>query len=990
MAIDPGDNTYSRVNGLRQGSNNSTLDGIDVNDSVVPRMGLSMTANNMDSVSEIRVVTNGGKAEYGRNAGAQVELVSRSGTNAFHGNAFDYLRNTVLNANNFFNNTSKQTRPIFIQNIFGGSFGGPIRKDSTFIFGNYQGRRTTQTTTRNRTVMTTNAKAGLFTWSGGTYDIVKADPRGKGIDPQIAAILKLVPDPNNTDLGDGYNTGGFRFNNPTGSMEDQFTIKGDQYLRRAHHLFLRWSWQRNSAIDAINNADATYPGQPQGTQGGHRWGYAIGYDWTITNSMVNEFRIGYQSARAAFYRPGRLPQAMIITNLLNPDPLNTAFAQGRISPVREFTDHLTKVHGRHTIKGGINWRFTTQNGYNDGGMYPNVNLAPALAPVPSSVGPAGLNSTDRGRFDNLYNDLLARMSQVAVTYYSDLEKWQPVGTTRLRNYKFNEYGYFIQDDWKIRRNLTLNLGLRYEFSGVPYETNGYEGTLNKAAQINAVSQISDFTLQRSKSLYNNDYNNFAPRIGFAWDVAGDGRTAVRGSWSIFFDRIIGATTSLVDGNTPGFSQAQNFYPNSGTTDVRVSDGIPVPPVPPAPILTPPQDRNLSVVVFSPNLRTGYVQHLSLMLEHEFFRNMVVQAGYVGTRGIKLFMDVNPNQPRIYNTGFLQAFKELQAFRASGTAVPATNPLVLLFGSVSNAVSKIGGSTIDQGLVGTAVQTVDRTNYALYAAAGVSNFWVRNYPQFNQVIVGNNDGRSYYNSLQVTFRRQTGALKFNANYTFSKSIDNISVDGNGYTAPMDSFNLTLNRARGDYDRPHSFNSSFIYTLPIGKGHRFAGDVPRWLDSVIGGWDVGLLTVWQSGGVMSVSSGRVTGPVPGVNTYANYTGDRNIGGIIRAGNGVFYFTPAQMTGFSYPSAGDTGSSGRNAFRGPRFFNTDASLVKKFKITESHSVSFRAEAYNLFNNANFSLPGVTFTNYSTDPTRNTFGKIGTTINAARVMQMALRYDF
>jgi hypothetical protein len=243
---------------------------------------------------------------------------------------------------------------------------------------------------------------------------------------------------------------------------------------------------------------------------------------------------------------------------------------------------------------------------------------------------------------------------------------------------------------------------------------------------------------------------------------------------------------------------------------------------------------------------------------------------------------------------------------------------------------------------------------------------------------------------VTFRRQTGALKFVANYTFSKAIDNISVDGNGYTAPIDSFNETLNRARGDYDRPHSFNSSFIYSLPVGKGRKFAGNIPRWADSLIGGWDVGVLTIWQSGGVMTVSAGRVTGPVPGINSYANYTGDRNIGSLIRAGNGIFYLTPDQMTGFSYPIAGHTGSSGRNAFRGPRFFNTDASLVKRFKITESHAVSFRAEAYNLFNNANFANPGMTLTNYSADQTRNTFGKISATVGGARIMQVALRYDF
>jgi hypothetical protein len=164
VQIDPSDSTFSRVNGQRQESNNATLDGIDVNDAVVPRLGLAMTANNTDSIGEFRIITNGAKAEYGRNAGGQVELITRSGTNRFSGNLFDYLRNTELNANNFFNNASGVQRPKYIQNLFGGSLGGPIIKSKTFFFFNYQGSRVAQEVVRNRTVLTPEAKAGIFRW----------------------------------------------------------------------------------------------------------------------------------------------------------------------------------------------------------------------------------------------------------------------------------------------------------------------------------------------------------------------------------------------------------------------------------------------------------------------------------------------------------------------------------------------------------------------------------------------------------------------------------------------------------------------------------------------------------------------------------------------------------------------------------------------------------------------------------------------------------
>jgi hypothetical protein len=993
VQIDPSDSTFSRINGLRQGSNNSTLDGIDVNDAVVPRLGLSMTANNADSVGEIRVVTGGGKAEYGRSAGGQVEMVTRSGGNRWSGNTFEYIRNTELNSNNFFNNSSNTARPKFIQNMFGGSLGGPIIHDKLFIFGNYQGRRTAQDTIRNRTVLTSQAKAGIFRYknpsSGAiqSFDIVGNDPRKLGIDKEVAKELALLPDPNNFDIGDTLNTAGFRFNSPSGSLEDQFTIKGDYNISSNNHVFYRHSWQRNSSLDALNSADQTYPGQPSGTQGGHRWGIATGWDWTISPRLINEFRYGHQSAGVDFLRP-REQRPLIVPNLYTA-PLTTLFAQGRNSPVNEFTNNFTWVKEKHTFKAGANVRLTTQWGYNYAGAWANINLARANgATPPSTIGPSGsvISSTDRTTFENLYNDLLGRMSSTAVTYYSDLATFQPAGSSRIRTFKFNEQGYFFQDDWKVTRNLTFNLGIRWEFFGVPYEVNGLQGTLDQASAINNTNNLSNLLIIKTSKWYNNDWNNFAPRCGFAW-APGNGKTSIRGAYGMYYDRIIGATTSLVDGNTPGFSQAGNSYPNvSGTSDVRISDGVPIAAVPSAPVLLQPNNRNNSIVIFPPNLRTGYVHHFALSVQRELFKNTILDVGYVGTRGVKLFMDKDPNQARVMGD-FLQSFQQLQAYRLNGTAVPATNTLVKMFGSVSAAITGVGGTSyVDQGLLGSASTNVDRNNYTKYAAAGVSDYYLRNYPQFYEVVVGGNEGRSYYDSLQVGLRRQVGALKIYFNYTFSKSIDNISVDGNGFTSPIDNFNLNSNRARGDYDRPHVANMQAIYRLPIGNGHVIGGNLPGWADRILGGWDLGLLGVWESGGVFTVSSGRATYSNL-VNSWANYTGDRNIGGVNRAGigsGGVYWFSQDQINGFSYPTAGSIGTSGRNAFRGPRYFDADMSLQKIFRISENHRVSFRAEAYNLFNNVNFANPGASIA------TPASFGKISATVGNARIMQMALRYDF
>jgi hypothetical protein len=691
-----------------------------------------------------------------------------------------------------------------------------------------------------------------------------------------------------------------------------------------------------------------------------------------------------------FARPGRLQGPTVISNLYT-DPYDPNFPQGRNSPVWEFTDNVTKVHGNHTFKAGFSLRFTTQWGYNEagnsGGIYQNVTTAANLGnTVPTTIGPTGssISSAMRQTFDSLYNDVLGRMNQVVQSYFSNLETWQPAGTPRVRNFDVQEQGYFFQDDWKIRRNFSLNLGIRWEYSGVPSERDNQMGTLDQISSINTVSQISNMTVQKSGQWYNKDWNNFAPRVGFSWDVKGDGKTAVRGAAGVYYDRLIGATISAVDSGTPGFGQDVFVYPNQNGTDVRVNDGIPTTPAPAAPQLTLPVTRGTSISVFNPYLRNPYVFQYSLNVQREIMRNTVLEVGYVGSHGIKLFMAYNPNQQRIYGD-FLKNFKELQAYQVNSSApISPDNTLVRIFGTPASAISSLGASNFSQAQVGSAATSLDRNFYTRYAAAGVSPYYVRNYPQYINVLQGTNAGRSYYDSLQVSVRRTMGALKLNANYTFAKSIDNGSVEGNGFANPIDSFNLALNRGRSDFDRPHSFNMSASYILPVGKGRKFGGSMPQWADSLIGGWELGTLMIWQSGGTFTISSGRNT-TFGAVNTWANYSGDRNLGGIERKGNGVWYFPQdTTVANFSFPLAGEFGNTGRNSFRGPRYFDVDMSIVKRFKIWETHTITFRAEGYNLFNNANFANPGVSLT------TPATFGKVSAIVGQPRIFQMALRYDF
>lgn len=984
VSVSPGDTSFSRVNGMRQGSNNTKLDGIDVNDSVVPRLGLALTPTNTDSVGEFRIITNGAKAEYGRNAGGQVEMITRSGSNQFHGNLFDYLRNTVLNANQYFSNASGNKRPKFIQNIFGGSLGGPVIREKTFFFFNYQGTKTAQDVERNRTVLTADARNGIFRWNaGGAVQNFNIFQGGRALHPEVKKLLDISLLPNNTDIGDGLNTAGFRFNNPAGASNHQLTAKFDHNLTETHRLFFRYSRLDTNSIDSLNGAEARFPGRPQGSQGGIRSGYSVGSDWSFTPSMINELRVGHQQAAVAFLRPDRVTGPMLLPNLYT-NPINDAFPQGRNSPVYDISDNATWVRGKSTWKFGATARRTLQYGYNDGGIYPNVSLTTGNANVvPASFGPQGLTSADRARFESLVNDLVGNVSSITQTFYSDLEKFQAAGTGRVRDFLFWDYGAYLQNDYKLRNNLVLNLGVRWELFKSPVEQNSLQGTVDKAAQINRSSRISDLTVQRRANWFDNDYNNFAPRVGFAWDPFSNGKTVLRGGYGTFFDRIVGATSSLVDGNTPGFSQATltqsglDFSPQT-----PYSTSMPAPRQPGAPILTQPLNRQTSIVVFQPNLPTGYVHHLNFGVQHEVTRNTVVDATWVRTRAVKLFTWTDVNQPRIYD-GFLDAFNELERFRSSGVAPPASNPLVRMFGTPAAAVTAVGANALSQGLAGTAADTIDRTQFGRYAGAGLDQFFLRNYPQYNLVVYGSGDGRSWYDSLQLSLRRSTEFLKFDMNYTWSKSLDNISVDGNGFTAPIDNYNFRLNKARGDFDRPHVANWSVIYKLPIGRGRKFGGNMPGIANSLVGGWEIGTLGNWQSGSVFTVTSGRRTGPSTS-NTWANYSGDRGIGSLNKT-SGVVWFSPEQVAQLTFPAAGTIGTSGRNGFRGPGYFNIDLSLVKRFAMPwEGHFVNFRAEFYNLTNHANFANPGASVA------TPQTLGRISATVGSARIMQMALRYDF
>ena len=366
---------------------------------------------------------------------------------------------------------------------------------------------------------------------------------------------------------------------------------------------------------------------------------------------------------------------------------------------------------------------------------------------------------------------------------------------------------------------------------------------------------------------------------------------------------------------------------------------------------------------------------------------MLTVGYVGNRGLKLFFNQDLNQVRM-TPSFVNDVKELANNLTTLSNVSSNNVLVKMFGTASAAATAVGTSNLQTNQIRNITDALDQSYNSRYANAGVNQFYLRNYPQFFQLYYGTNAGLSWYNSAQFSLKHQTKSVRLFANYTFSKSLDNTGAEGNGSTDPIDSFNLGLNKGRSDFDRAHVFNFQGSYTLPIGKGHALGGNMPRWANTLVGGWDLGGLAIWESGAALTAGSGRYTAVSYNSASWLNYTGTRDIGSVSRQVanyDGVYFFDPnVNFSKFTYPGMNDYGNAGRNTFRGPRFFNVDASLVKTFAITERKKVLFRAEAYNLLNNVNFANPSFSLTN------AQSFGKISGVVSNPRLLQAALRFEW
>ena len=1015
VQINGGAESVSAVNGTQPGINALTRDGLTVADPVSPGIGRSLLPINIDALSSVQIITSNAGAEYGGAGGTQIVLTSRRGAENWNGNVYNYFNIQHFNANEYFNKFNHIDRPETMRNLFGGVISGHLNP-KTAIFGSYEGNRTEQQIYRNRLVLTDEARVGEFRWyspddlthTESTINSFKisasSDPRGIGIDKAVNEAINLLPKSNNFYIGDGLTTAGYEFDNDLKYYQDRIDARVDYNINPGHQIFFRFGWDRTNATDMQNSADAAYPGLNSGYYKTSDFSVVFGSNYTLSPTMINELRVGYTRAVTDYERPDRLNEAMFYSSLWD-NPQRAAFQKSYRNPSFEVSDSFSHSRNVHAFKYGVSLRRHAFGSTDYTGTYPTVTFGNSNGNVPNDIGPSpqvNISYEDRNTFENFYNSLLGRLESVNQTFYSNsnLSGWLPAGSPRERNFVTWSFSGFVQDNWKIKPNITLNLGLRYELFTLPKESSGYQSALDKASAIGAdtTDAISDFQIKPGADWANSDKLNFSPRAGVAWDVFGTGSTVVRAAYGIYYNPINSGVTDFIDRTSYGFDWNATEFPNSEGADLRLSkDGFAV-PTPATLPLQPAPERLYSIAVLDPNLKTPRIQQMHATLERRW-ANVFWEIGYTYVRGTKLFQYLNLNQTKI-SDDFLTSFKELRNYLEDGAPLSLDNVIAGesgIFNTANDAFEALSGHNFRIGQLGVAADILDREHHDSMVAAGLPDTYIRNFPQFNRFFYGTNAAESWYDALRVGARKNGANYSFRAFYTWSHAKDTLSPFGSNYIANLDSFNPKAAKSYSDLHRSHVFNLAWRYAFPFGRDINEETDQPGWVNALLAGWNASALWTYVSGARFSVNSG-MENQYAGVYSLADFTqtSDAKIGEYFRdsLNRTIYWIDPSTAQQFTLPEVGEPGTSERNALSGPRYFNLDLAMHKSFRIREGQAFQIRLEAYNVFNKTNFGLPNTDLrcadhivSDYSCS---SKFGSINSTVGNPRKMQFALRYQF
>jgi hypothetical protein len=985
-----GNNGFA-VNGSRDRNNNFLLDGVDNNDTSVPGAGSGVLGINPDSAQEFRVITNNFNPEFGRNTGAIIDVVTRSGTNNLHGDAYWFGRYNALGARDFFNRAPTAANPApdpqnpYVRNDFGFSVGGSIIKDRTFFFINNEYQRFRTTLTATSIVPTAAYKSGQFTAPDGTQVDLRTPTSpgnltGLSVDPTISKLLNLLPAPNAGDVIPGV-TGLLNFGSPDNLNGYTWTGKIDHKLTNKHQLTLRYAFNRS--VDSNPFHSETAPGIDVVSSPAYAHGVLAGLTSTLSNTLVNDFRFGWNKNYAAFdsncaatFDPitgkdalgngrdftvpeGNLGVAPLFT--LGCNDLFDSKGQARNTGTTSYTDTITWVKGNHTIKFGGDFR------------------------VVRSTGDVNFNSRDDlgfNRFQNSGGTSLAFTQTTPDQATQDLA-WFLVGgvSTQFQAQFFNkgaarvptdgktfrqhESDGFVQDSWKIKSNLTLNYGLRYQYNGVPFETGGNFSNLFQNADSSATSfAFTEVGPGTGHDLYHNDYSNIEPRVGFAWDPFKNSKTSIRGGYGIFHDRIFDNLFGNARGNPPFQQTVFNSFSGTATPET-VPFGQSTPPG-----LTFVNGQNQVVTLLDPNLKMPASQNWNLGIQRELGANLVLELDYVGAHATRVIrsLDAVPPDPALVQQA-IAACVAAGSF-ASGGCVPGDPQGRISAGVLYGGIPQIG---VPVSVRETALQTG-------------FNFPVSNITRTN--------ADAHYDALQAKLtKRLSKGLQFGAAYTWSHATDDsndpLTPEAGQGSFPVDSRNPNLTfRGNSDNDIRHRGVVDFSYELPFGTGKQYlnAGITGKALEGIA----VSGIVSAQTGHPYSVFTQLDNGRT-GVASFSwpdvladpnNNPGSRIQGAGVKTG--------VNLNAFSSTFLGHIGDSGRNQYYGPNYTDADMVLLKNVRLSERFRMQIRSEFFNLFNHPQFRQPGNVIENPGTFglSTQTLTRPDGTT--SARQIQLALKLNF